>query len=109
MPFQLQRVKTPKINTAPIAAQGNSIGDREKQHLKPTNERLWHLFTVQARAKFVKYPSPTASAWVHRKYVQAGGKFIDTAKESERERALRHIQESKEKHKKHKKHDKDDK
>lgn len=61
---------------------GPSSPDRRKQNLKPLNERLWKMLTIQARAKFVKYPSPTASSWVHKKYVQMGGKFADTAAEA---------------------------
>ena len=46
---------------------------------EPANPRLWKMFVVQAHAKFEKWPSLAASKWVHEKYVQAGGKFIDPA------------------------------
>lgn len=34
------------------------------------------MLTVQARAKFEKWPSLPASRWVHQQYVQKGGRFI---------------------------------
>ncbi len=53
-----------------------SKGLQEERHGKPTNERLWHALTLQARARFAKYPSPAASAWVHQQYTQKGGQFV---------------------------------
>ncbi len=46
---------------------------------KPGNEKLWQMLIAQAKAKFSTYPNPAASHWVHQKYEQAGGKFIDTS------------------------------
>lgn len=46
------------------------------------NHKLWHMLTAQARSKFQKYPSPAASAWIHKKYVEMGGRFRDTRVES---------------------------
>ena len=101
MPFQ--RVKRPTI-TNPQA--GLPSGQREKQNLKPVNERLWHLLTLQAKARFVKYPSPTASAWVHKKYLQMGGKFVDTAAEGRRNKAAKAAKEIADKHREAKHHKK---
>ena len=98
-----QRVKRPQV-LAP--KPGEPAGDRSKQNLKPTNERLWHLLTMQARAKFVKYPSPTASKWVHQRYLEMGGKFVDTAAEERKRKAVnaaREIAKHTRERKKHKK------
>jgi hypothetical protein len=45
---------------------------------KPANEKLWAMIIAQAKAKYSRYPNPAASHWVHEKYVQSGGKFIDS-------------------------------
>ena len=45
---------------------------------KPANEKLWAMIIAQAKAKYSTYPNPAASHWVHEKYVQSGGKFIDS-------------------------------
>ncbi len=37
------------------------------------------MIIAQAKAKFARYPNPAASSWVHKKYVQSGGKFVDTS------------------------------
>lgn len=42
----------------------------------PSNQKLWNMLTVQARAKFEKWPSLPASRWVHQQYVQKGGRFV---------------------------------
>lgn len=44
----------------------------------PLNQRLWNSLTVQARAKFKKWPSLPASKWVHTQYVEKGGRFADS-------------------------------
>ena len=46
---------------------------------KPANEKLWQMIIAQAKAKFSTYPNPAASHWVHTKYEQSGGKFINTS------------------------------
>lgn len=46
---------------------------------KPANLKLWQMIIAQARAKFSTYPNPAASHWVHQKYEQSGGKFINTS------------------------------
>lgn len=45
---------------------------------KPANEKLWNMVIAQAKAKYSTYPNPAASHWVHERYVQSGGKFIDS-------------------------------
>lgn len=47
----------------------------------PANPKLYNMITTQAKTKFPKYPSPAAAHWVHAKYLQLGGKFVDSAKE----------------------------
>jgi methionine synthase I (cobalamin-dependent) len=36
------------------------------------------MVVAQAKAKYSSYPNPAASHWVHERYVQSGGKFIDS-------------------------------
>ncbi len=86
MPFLHSQVKPQMVRHG---HDGPSSPDRRKQNLKPLNQRLWGMLTIQARAKFVKYPSPTASAWVHKKYVQMGGRFSDTAAEAHKQKVLK--------------------
>jgi len=51
---------------------------------KPANPKLWAIITAQARAKFAKYPSPAASHWVHKQYVDHGGQFVETSDKTKR-------------------------
>ena len=37
-----------------------------------------------ARAKYSSYPNPGASAWVHKRYLQSGGQFIETTEATRR-------------------------
>lgn len=90
-----QRVPTPSVRNPKAGVPG---GRQDESHLKPTNQRLWHMLVVQAKAKFVKFPSPTASAWVHHKYTQMGGRFVDTHKEAQRKRAVKAAQDIAKKH-----------
>lgn len=81
---------------------------------KPANEKLWAIITTMARAKFSTYPSPGASAWVHKQYVQKGGQFIDTDMSDKKRKMLsRQFEAKKKKHleqkKKGGKHEKKDK
>lgn len=46
---------------------------------KPANLKLWQMIIAQAKAKYSTYPNPAASHWVHTKYEQSGGKFINTS------------------------------
>lgn len=50
----------------------------------PTNPKLWQLVVLQAKARFVKYPSPAASHWVHRHYEEEGGRFEDSSIQTRR-------------------------
>lgn len=45
------------------------------------NPKLWNMLTAQARSKFTTYPSPAAAHWVHSRYEQMGGKFVQSKKE----------------------------
>jgi hypothetical protein len=54
---------------------------KETPHQYPTNPRLWNLITTQAKTKFSKYPSPAAAHWVHTRYIQLGGQFVDSKKD----------------------------
>jgi len=54
----------------------------QSKHQEPANKKLWFMLQQQARSKFPKYPSPAAAAWMHKKYVQMGGRFRDTRVEA---------------------------
>ena len=54
----------------------------------PLNEKLYALVVAQAKAKYRIYPSPGASHWVHRRYLELGGRFEDSAKAAERKRMI---------------------
>lgn len=54
---------------------------------KPANVKLYNMIVAQAKAKYSNYPNPGASAWVHKKYTQAGGQFIETT-EADRRRKM---------------------
>ena len=75
----------------------------------PTNEKLYAMVVTQAKAKYRIYPSPGASHWVHRRYLELGGKFIDSEEVAARKKAIQAFQErrheilSKKQHKKDKK------
>jgi hypothetical protein len=51
---------------------------------KPANPKLYATIVAMARAKYSSYPNPGASAWVHKKYVQSGGQFIETSEATRR-------------------------
>jgi hypothetical protein len=51
---------------------------------KPANPKLYATIVAMARAKYSSYPNPGASAWVHKKYVQSGGQFIETTEATRR-------------------------
>jgi hypothetical protein len=59
--------------------KGQEVKETPQQY--PTNPRLWNLITTQAKTKFSKYPSPAAAHWVHTKYVQLGGQFVESKKD----------------------------
>jgi len=76
----------------------------------PANPKLWSMLTAQARAKFRVYPSPAASHWVHKEYVQKGGRFVDSrkskAKPHQRNSNSDDQYEERKEHAEHKGHDK---
>jgi hypothetical protein len=76
---------------------GRSVTNAPKQ--LPANPRLWNMVTTQAKSRFPKYPSPAAAHWVHSKYVQMGGKFVDSKKQID-PRNRDYEQEKKDKEKK---------
>jgi hypothetical protein len=57
----------------------------------PTNEKLYAMVVSQAKAKYRIYPSPGASHWVHRRYLELGGKFEDSEKIAERKALMRRV------------------
>jgi hypothetical protein len=63
----------------------------------PVNEKLYAMVVGQAKAKYRVYPSPGASHWVHRRYLELGGKFEDSTERARREmlmdRAKKRIEE----------------
>lgn len=61
----------------------------------PVNEKLYAMVVSQAKAKYRIYPSPGASHWVHRRYLELGGKYIDSEEIAERKRIMRAWQEKK--------------
>lgn len=52
----------------------------------PTNEKLYAMVVFQAKAKYRIYPSPGASHWVHRRYLELGGKFEESSEKTYREK-----------------------
>ena len=60
---------------------------------KPANPKLWATIVAMARAKYSNYPNPGASNWVHKRYVQAGGQFIETTEATRRKKMAQKKQE----------------
>ena len=61
---------------------------------KPANPKLYAMFVAQARAKYSSYPNPGASAWVSKKYQQAGGQYVETTEATRRANMTRKKQEN---------------
>ncbi len=61
---------------------------------KPLNEKLFAMVVMQAKAKYRIYPSPGASHWVHRRYLELGGKFEDTSETTRREKIAKRMAEN---------------
>ncbi len=59
----------------------------------PTNEKLYAMVVMQAKAKYRIYPSPGASHWVHKRYLELGGKFEDSEEVNERKEAVQKFAE----------------
>ena len=55
---------------------------------EPTNQKLWDMIIMQARARFATYPSPGASHWVHQEYEKHGGQFEETSEVTKRKKEL---------------------
>lgn len=81
---------------------------RSKLPEVPVNEKLYAMVVTQAKAKYRIYPSPGASHWVHRRYLELGGKYIDSEEIAERKRILKAWQERRAKLKGHNDEDKKD-
>ena len=64
----------------------------------PTNEKLYAMIVGQAKAKYRIYPSPGASHWVHRRYLEMGGKFVDSEVIAERKKLMQRAHERMEAH-----------
>lgn len=62
---------------------------------KPMNEKLWTMVVFQAKTKYTTYPSPGASAWVHQRYVELGGRFEDSKDHTARKAAMKKLWERK--------------
>ena len=60
----------------------------------PLNEKLYAMVVTQAKAKYRIYPSPGASHWVHRRYLELGGKFEDTSEKTRREKVAKRVAEN---------------
>jgi hypothetical protein len=73
---------------------------------KPANPKMWAMIVAQAKAKYSNYPNPGASHWVHKTYVQHGGRFIETT-EQDRKMGIAKKKHEKEKLEKRSKTDKD--
>ena len=73
---------------------------------KPANPKMWAMIVAQARAKYSNYPNPGASHWVHKTYVEHGGRFIETT-EQDRKMGIAKKKHEKEKLEKRSKIDKD--
>jgi hypothetical protein len=74
---------------------------------KPANPNLYAMIVAQARAKYATYPSPGASNWVHKRYIELGGQFIETHEQDRRLKiAQKKYENAKRKHLSEKKDDK---
>jgi hypothetical protein len=60
----------------------------------PVNEKLYAMVVTQAKARYRIYPSPGASHWVHRRYLELGGKFIASEEIAKRKEMLQRWQEA---------------
>ena len=63
---------------------------------KPANPKMWAMIIAQAKAKYSNYPNPGASHWVHKTYVEHGGRFIETT-EADRKMGIAKKKHEKEK------------
>ena len=77
------------MNNTPRPLPAAKHADPSKGHKEPANTKMWAMLTAQARGKFQKFPSPAASQWVHKKYVEMGGRFRDTRNEDSKGHAVK--------------------
>ena len=59
----------------------------------PANEKLYAMVVTQAKQRYRIYPSPGASHWVHRRYLELGGQMIDSEDVARRKEAMEHFLE----------------
>lgn len=71
----------------------------------PANEKLYAMVVTQAKQRYRIYPSPGASHWVHRRYLELGGQMIDSEDVARRKEAMEHFLERR-RELRDKKHDK---
>jgi hypothetical protein len=65
-------------------SQHSPGGHSEAGHANvPMNKKLWDMLVMQAKTKFVKWPSLPASKWVHSEYVKKGGQFTTEKERTE--------------------------
>jgi hypothetical protein len=57
----------------------------------PANEKLYAMVVTQAKQRYRIYPSPGASHWVHRRYLELGGQMIDSEDIARRKEAMQHF------------------
>lgn len=55
------------------------------------NQRLYAMVVMQAKAKYRIYPSPGASHWVHKRYLELGGKYVDSEVEDRKKEIIKHM------------------
>lgn len=55
----------------------------------PANEKLWTMVVFQAKTKYHPYPSPGASNWAHKRYIELGGKFVQSNEQTKRAKQLK--------------------
>jgi hypothetical protein len=60
----------------------------------PLNEKLFAMVVTQAKAKYRVYPSPGASHWVHRRYLELGGKYEDSTEVTYKKKLMKRAVEA---------------
>ena len=73
---------------------------------KPANPKLYAMFVAQAKAKYSTWPNPGASAWVAKKYQQAGGQYVETTEADRRKKMAQKKQQHEQEKKRATKKDK---
>jgi len=58
--------------------KGQEVKETPKQ--EPANPKLWNMITAQAQSRFSKN-SPARGHWIHAKYLQMGGRFVESKAE----------------------------